>query len=227
MKKIFLILFIMGGFLSAQTFIVKKVKGDVKAQIGVSEKWQPVKRNDELNIQTTLMTSKNSNVILRFGKEKFKINNSSIVSLKRVKKLTTDELLLALAMGNLIDVPRKKNNINKSPNTAVYGSEINGKTKTIIDENDFGTMRLNGAKQIAENGYVESAIIEAMETYRKYPDTKELSNYRIYFADLLVKKSLYDEALSEYNEINKLKLNPKEKSHVAAQMKFLKKKLLK
>ncbi|MCH8170527.1 MAG: hypothetical protein IIB07_05270 [Bacteroidetes bacterium] len=226
MKKIFLILFIMAGFLSAQIFIVKKVKGDVKAQIGVSEKWHPVKKGEMLKSETTLMTNKNSNVLLVFGDEKFKIKNFAIVSLKDIKKLTTDDLLLALALGNLIDVPQKREK-NKSPNTAVYGAEFNGNIKTIISKNDFGIMRLNGAKQLAENGYVESAIIEAMETYRKYPDTKSLSGYRIYFADLLVKKNLYDEALTEYKKINELKLDKKEKSHIKEQVTFLKKKLLK
>ena len=226
MKKMFLILFIIAGLLPAQTFIVKKVKGDVKAQIGVSEKWQPVKKGEMLKSETTLMTNKNSGVVLVFGNEKFRIKNSAIVSLKDIKKLTTDDLLLALAMENLIDVPQKRKN-NNSPNTAVYGSKINGKTKAVINENDFGIMRLNGAKQLAENGYVESAIIEAMETYRKYPDTKSLSNFRIYFADLLVKKSLYDEALSEYKKISELKLDKKEKAHVKEQVTFLKKKLLK
>jgi len=228
MKKIFLILFIMAGFLPAQTFIVKKIKGNVKAQIGVSEKWQPVKKGEILKSETTLMANKNSSIVLAFGKKKFKIKNSAIVSLKDIKRLTTDDLLLALAMENLINVPqKKKKNINKSPNTAIYGSEINGKTKAIIDENDFGIMRLNGAKQLAESGYVESAIIEATGTYRKYPDTKPLSKFRIYFADLLVKKNLYDEAFSEYKKINELKLDKKEKSHVKEQMTFLKKKLLK
>ena len=226
MKKMFLILFVIAGLLPAQTFIVKKIKGNVKAQIGFSEKWQPVKKGEMLKSETTLMTNKNSDVVLAFGKEKFKIKNSAIVSLKDIKKLTTDDLLLALAMENLIVVPQKKKK-NNSPNTAVYGKEINGNTNAVIDENNFGMMRLNGAKQLAENGYVESAIIEAMKTYRKYPDTKSLSNFRIYFADLLVKKNLYDEALSEYKKISELKLNSKEKSHVEEQMTFLKKKLLK
>ncbi|MCH7827813.1 MAG: hypothetical protein IIC75_07575 [Bacteroidetes bacterium] len=226
MKKLLLILLIVTGFLSAQTFIVKTVNGDVKAQIGVSEKWHSVKKGEMLKSETTLMINKNSDVVLVFGDEKFKIKNSAIVSLKRVKKLTVDELLLALAMENLIDVPQKKKK-NKSPNTAVYGAEFNGYTKTVIDENDFGIMRLNGAKQLAENGYVESAIIEAMETYRKYPDTKSLSKFRIYFADLLVKKNLYDEALTEYKKINKLKLDKKGKSHIKEKVTFLKKKLLK
>ena len=107
MKKILLILLIVTGFLSAQTFIVKTVKGDVKAQIGVSEKWHSVKKGEMLKSETTLMINKNSDVVLVFGDKKFKIKNSAIVSLKRVKKLTVDELLLALAMENLIDVKEK------------------------------------------------------------------------------------------------------------------------
>lgn len=227
MKKTLMIVLIITGYLTAQNFIVKNVNGDVKAQIGVNEYWQQVKNNSELDNQTTIMTAKNSDIVLMFGNEKIKINNSSIVSLKGIKKLSTDELLLALALENLINVPDKKDKTINSSNTAVYGKEINGNKKVIIDKTDFGIMRLNGAKQLSENGYVESAIIQAMETYRKYPDTKVLSNYRIYFADLLIKKNLYEEALTEYNSIAGLSLSDKEKSHTEEQMTFLKKKLLK
>ena len=227
MKKLIIIIFLTAGMIGAQTFKVGKVVGTVKAQIGVSENWQKVTTNSKLNYQTTVLTDKGSSVTLNNGKDDIKIIGSSIVLLKGIKKITTDELLLALAMENLIDIPAKKNNKKTSKNTAVYGSELNGVDKSLSSKNNFGVMRLSGAKQIAENGYVESAIIEAMETYRKYPDTKGLSNYRIYFADLLLKKRLYDEALTEYNKISKLKLSSKEKLHVATQMKFLKMKLLK
>ncbi|PJB00196.1 MAG: hypothetical protein CO128_01170 [Ignavibacteriales bacterium CG_4_9_14_3_um_filter_30_11] len=226
MKKLLFVVLIMTGYLSAQNFVVKKVNGDVKAQIGTSEIWNAVNNNTELDKKTTIMTSKNSDIVLMFGNEKIKINNLSIVALKGIKKFSTDELLLALAMENLINIPDKKDNTINSSNTAVYGKEINGNTKTINDETNFGIMRLNGAKQLAENGYVESAIVEAMETYRKYPDTKPLSAYRIYFADLLVSKNLYEEALTEYNNIVELKLSDKEKIHTEVQMTFLKKKLL-
>jgi len=227
MKKTLIIILFISGYLSAQNFIIKKVNGDVKAQIGTSEIWSAVNNNTELDKKATIMTSKNSDIVLMFGNEKIKINNSSIVALKGIKKLTTDELLLALAMENLINVPDKKDKQINSSNTAVYGKEINGNTKAIIDETDFGVMRLNGAKQLAENGYTESAIVEAMETYRKYPDTKSLSAYKIYFADLLVSKNLYEEALTEYNNIAELKLSEKEKTHTEEQIALLKKKLLK
>jgi len=226
MKKILIIILFISGYLSAQNFVIVKVNGDVKAQIGISEKWQNVDNKTQLDNNATIMTSKNSNIVLMLGQAKIKINNSSIVSLKGIKKLTIDELLLALAMENLINVPDKIDKTINSSNTAVYGKEINGNTKTIIDETNFGIMRLNGAKQLAENGYTESSIVEAMETYRKYPDTKSLTNYRIYFADLLISKNLYEEALAEYNDISALNLNDKEKIHTEEKINFLKKKLL-
>ena len=100
MKKMFLILFVIAGLLPAQTFIVKKIKGNVKAQIGFSEKWQPVKKGEMLKSETTLMTNKNSDVVLAFGKEKFKIKNSAIVSLKDIKKLTTEKFKLINTPGH-------------------------------------------------------------------------------------------------------------------------------
>ena len=67
----------------------------------------------------------------------------------------------------------------------------------------MGIKKINGAKQLAENGYKESAVLVAKETYRKYPSTKNKITDRIYFADILVDLKLYSEAFEEFSEIKK------------------------
>jgi hypothetical protein len=140
--------------------------------------------------------------------------------------MSIDELLLALAMEKVMNAPRKNGN-NKSDNTSVYGKEITAQTLSSIQSADFGIKRLNGARQLAEKGFVESAIITISEVYRKYPDTKKDAATRIYFADLLFDKGLYEEALDEYTEIKLLRLTAEQESRVDSKAAQINKLLLK
>ena len=80
--------------------------------------------------------------------------------------------------------------------------------------------------QIAENGMGESAVVVAKETYRKYPATKKLASYRIYFANILFNKGLYEEALKEYYDIDKLDLTKDEKDNIDSKVESIKMKLI-
>jgi hypothetical protein len=209
--------------IAAQEFEVNNVKGDVKYLSGTSEIWTKVNRGQSLQTDGYISTGKNSSIQVTHSGNVITIGELSAVSISSIKKMTTDELLLALAMEDMINTP-KSNNKENSGNTAVYG-EKEGKT-TNLTANDFGIKRLNGAKQLAENGLKESGIIFAKETYRKYPETKQLASYRIYFADILYEKSLYTEALGEYFEIKKLDLNKEQSSKIEAQINHINKILL-
>jgi hypothetical protein len=87
-------------------------------------------------------------------------------------------------------------------------------------------MRLNGAEQLANSGLKESSVVFAKETYRKYPDTKQIPQYRIFFADILYEKGMYEEALGEYFEIEKLELTKEEKTKVESHVNAINKILL-
>jgi hypothetical protein len=162
-------------------------------------------------------------VLLKGNKVNFKLGESSAVSVSNIKKMNIDELLLALAMEDMMNAPKE---IKKSSdNTAVYGTKEGENTLQIITD-DFGIKRLNGAVQLAENSLEESAVVAAKETYRKYPDTKNLPSYRIYFANILNDKGLYEEALDEYVDIQKLKLTDDERTEVNKKTESIKMKLL-
>ena len=162
-------------------------------------------------------------MLLKGNNVNFNLDESSAVSVSNIKKMNIDELLLALAMEDMMNAPTE---IKKSSdNTAVYGTK-EGESNLQIITDDFGIKRLNGAVQLAENNLEESAVVAAKETYRKYPDTKNLSSYRIFFANILNDKGLYEEALNEYIEIQKLKLTDKERLEVNKKTESIKMKLL-
>jgi hypothetical protein len=148
----------------------------------------------------------------------------SAVSISSIKEMSIDDLLLALALEDVINAP--KDTDESSENTAVYGTR-EGETNSIqIKSNDFGVKRLNGAVQLAEIGFKESAVVVAKETFRKYPATKILTGYRIYFANILNYKGLYEEALEEYKSISELKLTETQNLEIEQKSELIRKKLL-
>lgn len=219
-----LILIILSAFLiNAQNYKVEKITGIVKVQISGSEEWKEVKPGNSLPSNSLLYTDENSSIRLSGENGYFVLKGSSALVAGSIKNITLEELILALAMEEILNSPKKKEN-NGSQTTAVYGTEQKGKLLD-VNSNEFGFKRLNGAKQLAENGFKESALISAKEIFRKYPKTFESVEQRIYFADILVDLEIYDEAYSEFEKISKLKLTENEKKTVSEKIELLKKKL--
>lgn len=226
MKKIFLFLLLITTLGFAQTFKVLRSTGDVKAQIGTNENWIRVNENAELPANSIIATGKNSSVMLEGNGIKFSLKSYSALPLSSIKKMSINDLLLALAMEDMLNAPKKKEDLN-TKNTAVYGAEINGIKTPMIQSDNFGIKRLNGAVQLAESGFNESAVVEAMTSFRKYPETKKIPAYRIYFANILYNLGLNEEAYEDFKSINSLMLNEEQKNEVQSKLDVLSKKLMK
>jgi len=225
MRNILVVLIITSGITFAQKCYVESLTGTVKAQIGSSEKWMTVTEGAELPPYSTISTGKNSSVVLVKGNTKFTLKESAAVTVNNIKKMSTDDLLLALAMEDMMNAPRKKDE-NKSKSTQVYGDQNKiGKTPGVSNE-EFGLMRLNGAKQLGDNAFKEAAIVAAKETYRKYPETKKLISHRIYFANLLYEKGLFEEAYAEFNSFKDYGMSENNKVEVDSKLELLSKKLI-
>jgi len=224
MKKIMIMTAILACSLFAQSYKIEKVQGTVKALIGNSEQWVDVKEGTMVSSSTVLMTDKNALIVLSGRGIKFTLKPSAALSVNSLKRMTIDELLLALAMEEILSTPAKKKD-NKSMNTAIYGTNESGAKTAAVPTNLLGDLKLNGARQLAENGFKETAILTAKETYRKYPDTQKNILTRIYFAEQMMQLSLFDEALAEYSQIQNLPLNDPQTKEVHEKLDFLKKKL--
>ncbi len=225
MKKIILFLLLSTGLVLAQEFTVAKITGNAKYQAGGNENWVDLKESETIEQDAVISTGDNSSITLKSNNLHFTLNESSAISVSSIKEMSTDELLLALAMEDMINAPKNNGN-GKSGNTAVYGTDEGNSDELELLSSGFGIKRLNGAMQLAETDMKESAVVFAQETFRKYPDTKLLSSYRIFFADILFEKGLYSEAFEEFNEIAVLKLSEEEKSKVDEKTETIKKILL-
>ena len=123
------------GILSAQTFTVEKVSGDVKYQNGSSENWLSLNSGSTIEDDAIISTGDNSSVVLGGSNVRFNLNESSAISVSSIKKMNTDELLLALAMEDMMNAPKEIK--NSSSNTAVYGTK-EGESNTLqIKTDDF------------------------------------------------------------------------------------------
>lgn len=203
-KLIILAMLFLSVQLIAQDFKVEKVSGDVKLLRGTSENWETVKKGEALSPSDFVLTEKKSFIQLLKGGDRFLLKENAAIGLNYIKKVSTDDLILALALDEIRSVPKIKKNDN-SKNTAVYGADRNLELLNQID--DLGEKKINGAKILNENGFKESSIIAAKETFRKHPVVNNNFEYRIYFADILNELKLYQEAASEYSKIKKLELN--------------------
>lgn len=223
MKNILILCLLFSGVTFSQTYKVEKVSGTVKVLTNGSDKWIEIKSGSEISPNSIINVEENSSVKISNGNITVTLRELSAVTISSIKHMSTEDLLLALAMENILSAPKKPND-NKSQSTAVYGKN-EMEQNPLITNNEFGTKRLNGAMQLAENGLKESAIISAKEVYRKYPNTKSLVSYRIFFADILFEKKLFEEALDEYNDILKLQLSTEQKEKVTSRIDEIKRRI--
>lgn len=186
----------------AQSFVVEKISGDVKVQRGTNEEWENVTVNQTLNGEDVLLTGIDASIQLNRDGDRFILKDNSALGLNYVKSISINDLLLALAREDI----RNLHNINGNDgtkNTAVYGEKIVDADLTQPSQSDFGLKKLNGAIQLAENGFKETSILAARETYRKYPSTKSKIELRMVFANILSGLKIFDEAIAELNDMKK------------------------
>ncbi len=205
MKHIIILTLLFASILFAQDFKVNKITGKVLVQKGIEDSFAPVKIGDVLNGSDLIITEENSFIQLERENNRFILKANSALGLNHIRNISVNDLLLALAMEEIRNIPtNKQNGIEK--NTAVYGENISTNVEGKLPINKLGKMKINGAKQLSENGFNESAIIVSKDTFRKYPSTKLNFEDRIYFANLLEELNLFNETLDEYKSISKLAL---------------------
>ena len=141
MKKIICILFVLTINIAAQEYYVEKVSGNVQALIGTGEKWIEVTIGQKLHSTDLISTDAKSFIQITNKESRFILQSNSALGLSSIKKMTLNELLLALAMEEIRNIPKTKSN-QSTRNTAVYGSEVSSGKLASVTVNDIGLKKL-------------------------------------------------------------------------------------
>lgn len=226
MKKILLFCLILVTITFSQSYKVEKITGTVKTQNQTADEWVTIREGISLNNKSMLLTEKNSTVTLSGEGVRFTLLPQSIIYTSSLRKMSVDELLLALATEEIINASGKKEKGNVQ-STVIYGSKV----KKVENENfpyiGLGELRINGAIQLAKNGYAATSVVEAKEIFRKYPEINKNPVHRIYFADIINSLGLSEESFREYSKIMEMDLTETQKLVVLEKINKLKSELTK
>jgi len=225
MKKIIIVLLFLTTTAFPQKFKVESIVGEAKVLHGSSENWEQITVGEILEASDLIITEKGSQIKLKNRNQIFSITEELAIGLSNVKPITIDELILALALEEIRNVPKKNKN-GISQNTAVYGSEVKNISNLTFKNNELGYLKIKGAKYLTKTGFKESGIIAAMEVFRNYPVIAKNYEHRIYFADQLYELNLLQEAIDEISKIKKLDLNEAQKIAVENRIKDIEKRLV-
>ncbi len=223
MKTYLLILFFV-PLVFAQTYHVENITGKVKALTGTADKWTNVEAGMTLDATAMIMTEPNSTISLSAPAVRFTLRSSAALNVNNIRKMTLNDLLLALATEEILSAPRKQSD-TRMKNTVIYGSPAAKTGALDKSAEELGAMRINGARQLVESGFEKSGVVAAKETFRQYPSTRNNIADRMYFANVLYTLKLNDEAYTEYSEILKLKPGNGDAAIVNERLATLKKKI--
>jgi hypothetical protein len=154
-------------------FTVESMSGSVTVRYGVSEEWEPVRPGTVLRPEDSIRTGKNSTVILTRGDGmRYWIPSETLLDGSDFRHINLNELLLLLAMEDMLSVPdRLEGDRPVSRTTVLHGESRN---RDVAQSNTGGVeeiinQRMNGVRYLFDQNYTASAILKIRETLRLYP----------------------------------------------------------
>ncbi len=219
MKKIVLLmgsLLIVAAIASADIKIVT-VKGDVRIRRGVTEQWVAATKGDVLKPEDSMKSGKKSSaVILIDGKEKVTVPELVIIDCSDFRRLTSDQLMLMLAMETVRLVPagQHEGDVTIPRTTTIHGESQESLSAQAPARSSAGQMQLNGTKVLYDKGFFATCVLKAKEVFRLNPELMNMIDMRLMVANAFERMKLNGEALSEYRSLTNRKLSPEQHSIV-------------
>jgi hypothetical protein len=206
---------------------VKTVNGDVTVRHGVSETWGKLVRGDTLRADDAIRTGKASSVVIELDNSTtVPIPEKVILEMLDLRQMTQEELLLKLALQDVRSIPSRsgEGDPSISRTTTVHGENRNGTGSTLTSGVPITAFQMNGAKLLFEKGFYATSILRSKDVIRREPELARKVDARLRIAGAFERIQLRLEALTEYQEIAKLPLDPRQKSFVEEKIAGLAKK---
>lgn len=205
-STLIIIFLLTTGLLSSAegSFTVERIEGEVVIRRGVDEAWQPVRVGTVVRPEDTIRTGKHSLVVMRRDDGTvYRIPAETLVDGADFRWMDRDELLLRLALEDMLSVPERINGDRPIPRTTVLHGTARDRTDETeaVPTDPTVDYRINGARFLIESNYVASAILRIRETLRLYPEGEYRLGAMMLAAQSLESLELYEEAGRYYKTI--------------------------
>jgi len=194
----------MPAFSSFSQLTIDSVEGDVFVRHGVEEEWVEASVGSTLRPEDSIKTGKNSSAVLRLNDDSiYRIPAEIIVDGADFRSMDREELLMRLAMEDMLSVPERMDDDRPVPRTTVLHGSPRGRVAEDTEQINFETarFRINGARYLVEHDYRGTAVLKIRETLRLYPDGAYRINAMMLAAESLETLILLEEAARYYRTI--------------------------
>lgn len=189
---------------SITTLTVERVDGEVQVRHGVEERWETVTAGITLRPEDTIKTGLNAAALLRRDDGSiYRVPAETVIDVSDFRGMDRDELLLRLAMEDMLSVPDRIDDDRPVPRTTV----LHGSPRSRVDEDapaadlTLAKFRVNGARFLIEQNYRGTAVLKIRETLRLYPDGEYRIGAMMLAAESLESMELFEEAARYYKTV--------------------------
>ncbi len=200
------------------------VSGDVTLRRGADLTWQKALPGMAVTALDAVKTGPKSSALLSLdGAKQLSIPDNVILYCADFRILSSDELLMKLAIEGIKAMPARKHEDNPAiPSvTTLHGADRTPPTTIEEPDRTFAGLELNGVKVLYRNGYYATCVLRAKEAFRLDPSLLHRVDERFMVADALEKLKLSGEALEEYQLLRTEPLTPEQQMKIEAKVRAL------
>lgn len=190
---------------NAQHVTVQKIQGEVRVRHGVMEQWAGVAVGDVLKPDDSMKTGPGGSAVVVAlqpgGQKRITLPPDVIVDISDIRDLTSEELMLKLAMERVRGSSYKATEDPLVPNASVvHGANKADQSASPVNDR-AGIPEWNGARVLFDNGFFSTCALRGMELLRRFPSTRNTFDCQFLVAQSMERANLRGEAANEYATI--------------------------
>jgi hypothetical protein len=185
-------------------FTLERFEGDVQVRQGVAEVWLDVVPGLKLRPEDTVRTGRNAFAVLRRDDGvRYRIPPETIIDGADLRNIDREELLLLLAVEDMLSVPDRINEDRPVSRTTVLHGSPRGRITEEIGGTDPTTaeFRINGARFLISQNYHGTAVLKIRETLRLFPAGEYRVGAMMIAAESFESMELFEEATRYYRTV--------------------------